>query len=133
MELQQYIANAFPGGLRYNEAAQLCLRLYCSLDGVPQQFHSQCNRKNLAEVFARLSDSGFITDDAKLFASAYGASFHTVAEKGHWVEVIASIFKKGNTVDASVANSLAQTLNNSFESDALKTTRLKLSVMPHEE
>jgi hypothetical protein len=123
MELQQYISNAFPGGLRYNEAAQLCLRLYCSVDGVPAQLHTQCNKDNLAEVFAHLAGSGFITDDAKLFASKYGANLHAVEEKGHWVEIIASIFKMGGTVDASVANPLAQTLNNSFESDALKTTR----------
>jgi hypothetical protein len=123
MELQQYISDAFPDGLRYNEAAQLCLRLFCSLDGVPEQLHPQCNKDNLAEVFARLSGSGFITDDAKLFASKYGANFHAVNEKGHWVEVISSIFKMGGTVDASVANALAQTLGNSFESDSLKTTR----------
>jgi hypothetical protein len=114
MELQEYIASAFPEGLRYNEAAQLCLRLYCRVDGIPEHFHSQCNKDNLAEVFARLSGLGFITDDPRLLASLYGASFHSVNEKGHWVEVIASIFKKGDTVDALVGESLAQTLNNAF-------------------
>ena len=123
MELQEYISRVFPQGLSYNNAAQLCLRLYCTLDGVPTELHTQCNKDNLPEVFARLATGGFIKGSTTL-ASLYGASFHSVTDKGHWVEVIASIFKKGDTVDASVANSLAQTLNNSLKSDVAKPRAL---------
>ena len=121
MELQSYIASAFPEGLGYNDAAQLCLRLYCSVDGLPSEFHSQCTKDNLALIFTILSATGFIKDDAKMLAPLYGASFHSVNEKGHWIEVIASIFKKGDTVDMAVGNSLAKTLNNRLMSDAAKT------------
>lgn len=72
-------------------------------------------------MFARLS--GSITDDARLLASKYGANFRAVNEKGHWIEVIASIFKKGNTMDALAAKTLMKTLNNGFDGDALKPTR----------
>jgi hypothetical protein len=123
MELQDYISSAFPQGLSYNDAAQLCLRLYCTLDGVPAELHTQCNKDNLSEVFARLSSGGFVNGSTTL-ATLYGASFHSVTDKGHWVEVIASIFKKGDTVDASVAKTLAQTLNNSLKSDAAKPRTL---------
>jgi len=112
MELKQYLSSVFPNGLPYNYAAQLCLYLYCSLDGIPERLHTQCNRDNLAETFASLAGSGFITDDPGMRAPLYGASFHAINEKGHWVEVIASIFKKGDTVDAAVAKTLAQVLNN---------------------
>lgn len=111
MELQQYISAVFPDGLSYCDTAQLCLRLYCSLQGVPEHLHAQCNKDALAEMFARLASSGFIKDDPEMFAPLYGASFHSVSEKGHWVEVIASIFKKGDTVDESSAKSLGQRLN----------------------
>ena len=113
MELQEYISGAFPEGLSYNDAAQLCLRLYCTLDGVPAELHTQCNKDNLSEVFARLAGVGFIKGSTTL-SSLYGARFHSVSDKGHWVEVIASIFKKGDSVDMSVGNFLAQTLNNAF-------------------
>lgn len=118
MELKQYLSRVFPNGLAYNDAAQLCLRLYCSLEGIPEQLHVECNKDNLAEVFACLADSGFLTDDPEIHAPLYGASFHAVNEKGHWVEVIASIFKQGDTVDEVVAKSLAQVLNNCLKSDA---------------
>lgn len=123
MELQDYISRAFPEGLSYNDTAQLCLRLYCTLDGVPTELHTQCNKDNLSEVFARLASSGFINGSAAL-ATLYGANFHAVTDKGHWVEVIASIFKNGDAVDASVAKSLAQTLNNSLKSDVAKPRAL---------
>jgi hypothetical protein len=123
MELQDYISRAFPEGLSYNDAAQLCLRLYCTLDGVPTELHTQCNKETLSEVFARLASAGFVKGGTTL-ATLYGASFHSVTDKGHWVEVIASIFKKGDTVDASVASTLAQTLNNSLKSDAAKPRTL---------
>ena len=109
MELQKYIFSVFPEGLPYNEAAQLCLHLYCTVDKIPCALHTQCTKDNLALVFSRLADSGFVTGDA-LLAARYGANFHAVNEKGHWVEVIASIFKKGDTVDVSIRELLARRL-----------------------
>ncbi len=60
MNLQNYIKDNFVEGLNYEEAAQLILRLYCSVDGLPETLKEQCNRNNLAEVFSTLSASGFI-------------------------------------------------------------------------
>lgn len=119
MGLQDCISDAFPEGLSYNDAAQLCLRLYCTVDGVSDELHAQCNKDTLSEVFASLAGCGFIKGNT-LAASLYGANFHSITDKGHWVEVIASIFKKGDTVDASVANMLAQTLSSRLKSEAAK-------------
>jgi len=118
MEMKQYLSNVFPNGLTYNDAAQLCLQLYCSLDGVPERFHTQCNKDGLAEVFAGWAGSGFVKDNPEIWAPLYGASFHTINEKGHWVEVIASIFKKGNRVDAVIVKSMGQVLSNYLKSNS---------------
>jgi hypothetical protein len=109
MGIETYIREGFPEGLRYNEAAQLCLRLYCALDGVPEELHSQCSKDGLAEAFARLAASGFLTDEP-IFAALYGANFHRVEEKGHWIEIIASLFKKGNTRDMELGEALVSRL-----------------------
>jgi hypothetical protein len=109
MELLPYINDAFPDGLTYDETAQLCLRLYCTVEGLPDPLKEQCNKNNLGEVFAALSAAGFI-NGATYYSVTYGANFHEVSEKGHWVEVIASIFKKGNTVDIEQGDKLFKSL-----------------------
>ena len=60
MELQEYISRAFPEGLSYNDTAQLCLRLYCTSDGVPSELPARCTKNNLPEVFSRLARNGFV-------------------------------------------------------------------------
>jgi hypothetical protein len=109
MNLLNYIKEAFVDGLTYDEAAQLCLRLYCNVEGLPETLKEQCNKNNLAEVFAALSASGFIKGST-VGAVLYGANFHEVFEKGHWVEVIASIFKKGNTANMELREEVFQRL-----------------------
>lgn len=113
MNLQEYISQAFPQGLPYNDAAQLCLQLYRTVDDIPRQFHEQCTKDNLAEVFARLVDTGTITGQP-LTAAIYGANFHSPKDKGHWIEVIASIFSKGDTVDMERGKTLAKRLTTSL-------------------
>lgn len=109
MDLEAYIEGAFPQGLPYNDAAQLCLRLYCSVDGLPSQLHAHCSKDGLAEVFASLARRGFLSTDSSN-AILYGANFHDVRDKGHWIEIIASIFKKGDTSDTAIGKALAERL-----------------------
>lgn len=109
MDLEAFIAEAFPRRLPCNEAAQLCLRLYCSVDGLPSPLHAQCSKDGLADVFASLARRGFVTT-APVTAALYGANFHDVRDKGHWIEIIASIFKKGDTVDPSLGKVLVDRL-----------------------
>lgn len=109
MKLHHYIEEAFVDGLTYDEAAQLCLHIYCSVDGLPEMLKEQCSKDNLAETFAALSASGFIK--GSIAGSAfYGANFHEVSEKGHWVEVVASILKNGKSVDAVQSDRLVKSL-----------------------
>jgi hypothetical protein len=116
MELSLYIEQAFPSGISYNDAVQLCLRLYATLDGVPKGIHAQCTKDTLAEAFARLAVSGVIVGES-VSSARYGANFHAVCEKGHWIEVIASIFKLPGAVDFAAGAHLVRRLS-ATESDA---------------
>jgi len=109
MQLQQLLVESFPDGLPYNEMAQLCLWLYSADCGFPEELAKQCNKRNLPVVFAQLASSGFLLGEADT-AVLYGANFHDVIDKGHWVEVIASIFKIGKTVDMKMGPELAARL-----------------------
>jgi hypothetical protein len=109
MKIQQYIERIFADGLSYEEAAQLCLRLYITVDGIPDVFHEQCSKDGLAEAFAGLAAKGLVKGGASL-ATIYGANFHAIHEKGHWIEVIASIFKEGGLVDMDVGDRLVKRL-----------------------
>jgi len=109
--IEKLIENSFPLGLSYDSAAQLCLRLYSTLDGVPDEFHEECNKEGLSKAFSKLATNGFIQQGERDTAY-YGANFHSINDKGHWVEVIASIFKCGDTVDESLGSQLVSCLTN---------------------
>ena len=109
MKLEQLIRSSFPEGLSYDEAAQLCLRLYCTVDGIPELLHPECTKNDLAKIFAGLSKSGFLNTEPDT-APIYGANFHDVIDKGHWIEIIASIFKGKDAVDIQQGEMLASRL-----------------------
>ncbi len=109
MKLEDYLKESFPQGLTYNEAAQLCLHLYCSTEDIPEMLHEKCNKDYLPEAFSKLTKSGFIKGD-HLLAARYGANFHNISDKDHWIEVIASIFKVGDVVDNEIRKSLSKEL-----------------------
>jgi hypothetical protein len=95
--LTAYLTKQLPEGLVYDDAAQLCQHLYCTVDGVPEQF-LPLSRQRLADIFSELAASGWIREQDSQLRSFYGAQFHAVTDKGHWVEVMASIPKKGGDI-----------------------------------
>ena len=107
--LESLIEKTFPSGLTYNSAAQLCLRLYCSTEDLPCEYHEECSKDGLAEVFAKLAAKEFIKT-TEYEAALYGANYHSIKDKGHWVEVIASIFKSGGVIDKDLGEKLASQL-----------------------
>lgn len=109
--IEKLIENSFPSGLSYDSAAQLCLRLYSTLDGVPDEFHEECSKDALSAAFAKLASNGFI-QEGEHDAAYYGANFHGINDKGHWAEVIASIFRRGDTVDENLGSQLVSCLTN---------------------
>jgi hypothetical protein len=86
--------------MSYPDAAQLCLRLYSTVEGVPEQF-LPLSREILGDVFAKLASAGWVRDD--------GRHFPKVTDRADWVAVIAAIFKKGpDVVDMARGEVLAR-------------------------
>ncbi|MDO6388464.1 hypothetical protein [Uliginosibacterium sp. 31-12] len=110
MNLELFIVHAFPSGIQYEDAVQLCLRLFCTTEGLPSFLQEQCTKDNLATIFSNLADSGVVIGFPHT-APLYGANHHNVNEKGHWVEIIASIFKMAkNEIDPGKGAELAKIL-----------------------
>lgn len=105
--LTSFLLKQRPSGLVYDDAAQLCLRLHCVIDGVPSELRSQTTLPALADVFAELARIGWVREQSSPMSSFYGARLHEVTDRGHWVEVIASIYKKGDVVDVARGDALA--------------------------
>lgn len=91
--LAAYLQRHYPSGMNYPDAAQLCLRLYCTADGVPPHMHSELTMQGLANTFAELAQSGWVHQQDSSWRVTFGAHFHEVSDRGHWIEVMASIFK----------------------------------------
>lgn len=109
MTIGTLIRDTFPEGLAYDDAAQLCLMLY-SFSVLPDDLMCQCTKENLPLVFSDLVSTGFIQVPEVNTASRYGAFLHDPKDKGHWIEVIASIFKIGNTTDLQRGKNLTNRL-----------------------
>ena len=86
--LASYLRTQQPEGMSYMDAAQLCLRLYITVDGVPEQL-LPLSKETLSDAFAELARSGWVHDDG-LLHSFYGVALHAVTDRGHWIEVMAS-------------------------------------------
>lgn len=100
MELNDFIAGKYPLGIGYLDAVQLCLWLHCSLEFCPPEYHEVVlNKQTLASAFAKLYQQGSIKGYSDIHAVSFGAHFHDPSDKGHWLEIIASIYKKGVRLD----------------------------------
>ena len=82
--LAQYLMAQLPSGLQLTEAAQLCMRLYCTCDGVPEQLAASTSRDGLADTFAYLALSGWVT------AEDTGS---VPSSRDTWLEVVGSVTK----------------------------------------
>jgi hypothetical protein len=71
----------------HSDALQLCLRLYCTVDGVPKCL-LPLRRETLSEAFSQLSRSGWVR----------GGDGDEVTTPGHWLAAIGAIFKNGTDV-----------------------------------
>ena len=105
--LTSFLRQQLPGGMIYDDAAQLCLRLHCVSDGVSSALRAHTALPELADVFAELARAGWIREQDSPMRTFYGARLHEVTDRGHWVEVIASIYKGGDVVDIRRGEALA--------------------------
>lgn len=82
--LASYLSSRLPEGLAYPDAVQLCLRLYCTVDGVPSEL-LPLNKQSLADAFSTLGRSGWVR----------AAGSDHVADPAHWLGAIHSLLAGG--------------------------------------
>jgi len=97
--LYDFLEKKVPWDIGYMELAQFCLSLHCTAEGLPLELSDGFDKDIQASAFARFVSNHFDDKYGIPMAAYYGANFHRATEKGHWIEVIASIYKKGDTMD----------------------------------
>jgi hypothetical protein len=106
--LASYLTKQMPIGMAYRDAAQLCIRLYITVHGVPESL-LPLTKPKIGDAFAELAASGWVRDEGTSYASLFGAQPHEITDRGHWVEVMVSPVKKGPDVfDVDRAEELAR-------------------------
>jgi hypothetical protein len=107
MDLLTYLKQKFAEGIDYNDAVQLCLGLYVAKDIIPKGVEEEeCSMDGLSVAFSGLAKLNLVKNYSAYKAVEYGANYHNLTDKGHWVEVLASIFKKGNAPDFQLIEKL---------------------------
>ena len=94
--LAAYLVARVPEGMSYPDAVQLCLRLYCTADGVPDPL-LPLSKETIAGGFSELATAGWVR-----------GSRAEATTPGHWIEVIGAIFKRRDAVDMERGQALAQ-------------------------
>jgi hypothetical protein len=93
--------------MNYRDAAQLCQWIHGSVTGIPMDIRPSA-QSELADAFAELSKDGWVKDQESWYRAFYGAHFHSVIDRGHWIEVIASSIKAPETFDFDSARKIAR-------------------------
>ena len=97
--LTQYLMEHLPADIPYDNLAQLCLGLHAYTTGMPDDLLPLLNKDDQARAFAEFVRLRFDNEYSSGRSALYGANHHKPTEKGHWIEVIASAYKIGNTLD----------------------------------
>ena len=77
--LPSYLERILPRQCSYEDAVRVHLRLFCTVDGVPSELHSQCSRPVLSRAFAGLARAG------RLHGLPAGGE---AAFPGHWSRIL---------------------------------------------
>jgi hypothetical protein len=82
-QLATYLKDRVPEGMAYADAVQLCLRLYCTVDGVPDRL-LPLSREAIEEAFAMLGRAGWVLG---------GPEPDQTLHRTHWENVMLGVFK----------------------------------------
>lgn len=99
--LSLFLVDSFPCGISYEDAVCLCQAIYSVSGLLPDSVSVEdLDKDGIAMAFAELALAGQISDYASWKGTSLGSGFHALTDKGHWIEVIAYLFKnKGVTID----------------------------------
>lgn len=110
MRLVDFLRDKFRNGVQYEDAAQLCISMY-SAGAIlfDQTIDEDLSMERIAEAFAELSKEGLVRNSFSYKSSIYGANYHSIEDKGHWIEVQASILKLKTSYDVDRIRKLLAT------------------------
>lgn len=98
MRLLDYLQEWLKQGIPYEDATDLCKAIYCRSDILPAVVEqSDLSMEPIASAFSALCKRGLISGYSPQKAIVSGANYHEITEKGHWIEVQASILKLAAT------------------------------------
>lgn len=107
MRLFDFLREQCQSGIQYEDAVELCLAIYSSSDILPDVVQKDdLSMDTIAEAFAASARLGLIKDYASYKAIPYGANYHLLAEKGHWIEIQASLLKSKTSYDLNRVKTL---------------------------
>jgi hypothetical protein len=81
-DLATHLQARQPADVPFEDAVQICRRLYSTVDGLPRSLHSSTSREHLTHVFASLGASGWIRNPA---VNA------DVSSRTFWATVVSSV------------------------------------------
>lgn len=107
MKLFDFLSEQFPDGIPYEDAVDICLGIYSSNNILPSEVQKDdLTMVGIADVFARLAQAGLIKNYSSYKAVLYGANYHSIEDKGHWIEIQASILKLKVTYNVDKSHTL---------------------------
>jgi len=87
--LGKYLTSRLPEGIPFEDAVNLCMRLYCTVEGVPPPLHTWATPDSLATTFASLGARGWIlgvTNQADASSRVFWESVVDSVTRGHpWI------------------------------------------------
>ena len=108
MSLYEHISNKNPNGLPFEDAKQLCLLLYCTLDPLPPSIRSnRIGRHELAKTFSRLAAAGEITGCKSLSAADLEPLHCNPSDVKFWNQLIDDLLHKKVILDIDFKNNRA--------------------------
>ena len=105
-ELFNYLNESISNDATYRDLSNLCLTLFCTCSILPKRFETAIiNKEKLGIIFSKIAQERNIISYPPT-ASFYGASFHNTHSEGHWLEVMASVFKLAREPNIKEAGNL---------------------------
>jgi hypothetical protein len=80
-DLAAHLRARQPSGVPFEDAVQICMRLYATVDGLPLSLHASTSPDHLADTFASLGASGWIRNPAQA----------DVSSRTFWATVVSSV------------------------------------------
>jgi hypothetical protein len=94
-DLATYLQACQPAGVPLEDAVQICMRLYSTVDGLPRRLHEPTSRDRLTTVFASLGAAGWVRETTLNV---------DVSSHAFWATVVTSVTKPARwAFDASRA------------------------------